>query len=60
MFYLCSGTRLLGEGIMQGAPWQAKKCLGLREPSPSRNCSDRLTVASSGSSQIDCKEEPIL
>lgn len=58
MFYLCSGARLLGDAIMQGAPSVAKVLATENSPAEWK-CSDRLTVASSGSSQIDCKEEPV-
>lgn len=56
MVYHCSGTCLLGEGTMQGVPWRPK-CLRLRTPQQSGSAP--TGAASSGSSQIDCKEEPI-
>lgn len=44
---------------MQGRPSEAKMLATGRTLSQQWSCSDRLTIASSGSSQIDCKEEPI-
>lgn len=58
MVYHCSGACLLGEGTMQGVPSVAKVLATENAPAEWK-CSDRLTAASSGSSQIDCKEEPI-
>lgn len=58
MIYHCSGACLLGEGTMQGVH-RRPKCLRLRTLPAEWKCSDRLAAASSGSSRIDCKEEPI-
>lgn len=58
MVYHCSGACSLDEGTMQAGRSEAK-CLRRENPLAAVELLDRLTVASSGSSRIDCKEEPI-